>query len=84
MILQYSSVACNMHLSFSNFCLNCYCFSVECRPGYEDVGGQCQQCARGFFKEINAAASCRQCPTGFTTADIGSTLETMCNIRKHF
>lgn len=59
-----------------------FVLTVECRPGYADVGGQCQPCERGYYKEINAAAACRMCPTNFTTAGTGATSMADCNIRK--
>lgn len=55
---------------------------MECRPGYEDIGGTCQECRRGFFKVENAAATCKECEIGLTTETTGATSSDQCSLRK--
>lgn len=53
---------------------------LECRPGYEDIGGMCQECARGYYKVEYAAARCRACPANTTTEGTGATDPTLCSL----
>jgi len=53
---------------------------LVCQPGEEDAGGFCQPCARGYWKSVEAAATCKPCPPGRTTVAIGSKAEGDCSL----
>ncbi|XP_053380894.1 uncharacterized protein LOC123563563, partial [Mercenaria mercenaria] len=53
---------------------------LVCSPGFEDVGGSCQECPRGFYKIESAAAKCKPCQGGTTTESTGATNPGSCSL----
>ena len=50
-----------------------------CLMGYEDKGGFCQLCARGFYQPFADQQSCLSCDSTETTGgDLGATARTSC------
>ncbi|GFR99359.1 Pol polyprotein [Elysia marginata] len=56
------------------------CFS-SCPLGKELIGGTCEECSVGFYKDVvGSDSSCVQCPTGFITAGTGAQSQRSCSI----
>ena len=52
----------------------------ECEPGLQlSALGNCEPCPVGFYRNRGMPA-CEQCPAGLTTATIGSSLRSQCNL----
>mgnify|MGYP003487409891 CR=1 FL=1 len=60
--------------------------SEYCEAGLELVNGNCNRCARGFYKDnvvVSRFSNCSKCTTN-TTDDDGANSSSLCNIRKLF
>ncbi|XP_021378507.1 major surface-labeled trophozoite antigen 417-like [Mizuhopecten yessoensis] len=51
---------------------------LQCPPGFQDVGGSCTECPRGYFKAETAATTCTMCQNNMITAGNGSTSASAC------
>ncbi|KAI1303707.1 Fibropellin-1 [Halotydeus destructor] len=52
----------------------------ECEPGLQlSALGNCEPCPVGFFRN-KGMPTCEQCPSGLTTASVGSSLRSQCNL----
>ncbi|KAK3789280.1 hypothetical protein RRG08_001670 [Elysia crispata] len=56
------------------------CFS-SCPLGKELIGGSCEECPIGFYKDVEGSDSaCTECPTGFITAETGAQSQGSCSL----
>ena len=54
---------------------------MDCEVGYEDPGsGECEECQRGYYKDVTGPTTCKRCEDGSITSGTGATSEDDCNI----
>ncbi|XP_062316005.1 ephrin type-A receptor 2 [Osmerus eperlanus] len=46
----------------------------QCKPGYEPVGSECQECRPGFFKALASSKECEVCPANTQLLSSGALL----------
>ena len=60
--------------------VNIFFYAVDCDPGREGVGGKCEPCQRGYYKDVKGATKCTLCDNGKITRGPGATLFSDCSI----
>ncbi|XP_067655539.1 sushi, von Willebrand factor type A, EGF and pentraxin domain-containing protein 1-like isoform X1 [Haliotis asinina] len=50
----------------------------QCPAGSKEVDGTCELCEKGSYQQETASTSCRVCPSGTTTPDVGADDSSQC------
>ena len=55
--------------------------TASCPLGKQLVGGTCEECPVGFYKDVVGSDSgCTECPTGFITSGTGAESQGSCSL----
>ena len=69
------------------FYIVCWYFviiSVDCPSGQQENSGNCEACAKGYYRDKTTSFRCQACTGGYTTLGTGSTSSTACNACKFY
>ncbi|KAI0218171.1 hypothetical protein LSAT2_030102 [Lamellibrachia satsuma] len=53
---------------------------VTCSPGTYEKNHGCEKCPVGFYQDLPAQTSCKACPPGYVSVDVGMEHATECNV----
>ena len=52
---------------------------LDCPSGQQENSGNCEACAKGYYRDKTTSFRCQACTGGYTTLGTGSTSSTACN-----